>query len=74
MSLYQIRMEGWKALTERLGPAGAMRFMMQYDPGHGDYANERHELFAALTLDDLLNIIEHDRASERAAETRLPQS
>jgi len=33
MSLYQIRMEGWKALTERLGPAGAMRFMMQYDPG-----------------------------------------
>jgi hypothetical protein len=41
MSLYQIRMEGWKALTERLGPAGAMRFMMQYDPGHGDYSRER---------------------------------
>jgi hypothetical protein len=40
MSLYQIRMEGWKALTERLGPAGAMRFMMQYDPGHGDYTKE----------------------------------
>ena len=49
MSLYQIRMEGWKALTERLGPAGAMRFMMQYDPGHGDYTKERHQLFAALT-------------------------
>ena len=40
-SLYQIRMEGWQALTERLGPAGAMRFMMQYDPGHGDYSKER---------------------------------
>ena len=38
-SLYQIRMEGWQALTERLGPAGAMRFMMQYDPGHGDYSS-----------------------------------
>jgi len=58
MSLYQIRMEGWKALTERLGPAGAMRFMMQYDPGHGDYSTERHELFAALTLDDVLAAIE----------------
>ena len=58
MSLYQIRMEGWKALTERLGPAGAMRFMMQYDPGYGDYAKERHELFAALTLEELLENIE----------------
>lgn len=65
MSLYQIRMEGWKALTERLGPAGAMRFMMQYDPGHGDYSQERHEMFAALTLDDLLNTIEHGEARER---------
>ena len=58
MSLYQIRMEGWKALTERLGPAGAMRFMMQYDPGHGDYSKERHDIFADLTLDDLLGAIQ----------------
>jgi hypothetical protein len=49
MSLYEIRMEGWKALTERLGPAGAMRFMMQYDPGRGDYSKERHEIFASVT-------------------------
>ena len=54
MSAYQIRLEGWKALTERLGPAGAMRFMMQYDPGHGDYTQERQELFADLDLENLL--------------------
>ena len=58
MSLYQIRMEGWKALTERLGPAGAMRFMMQYDPGHGDYTRERQEIFGTLTVDDLLDAME----------------
>jgi len=58
MSLYQIRMEGWKALTDRLGPGGAMRFMMQYDPGHGDYSNDRHEIFDALTLDELLGAID----------------
>lgn len=61
MSLYQIRMEGWKALTERLGAAGAMRFMMQYDPGHGDYSQERHEIFAELTLDEALTAIERTK-------------
>ena len=64
MSLYQIRMEGWKALTERLGPAGAMRFMMQYDPGRGNYSNERHEMFAAVTLDDLLDGIQRPNAEK----------
>lgn len=64
MSLYQIRMEGWKALTERLGPAGAMRFMMQYDPGHGDYTTERQEIFGTLTLDDLLDAIERPNADK----------
>ncbi len=58
MSLYEIRMEGWKALTERLGPAGGNVFMMQYNPGHGDYSKERHELFAGLTLETLLDSIE----------------
>jgi hypothetical protein len=62
-SLYQIRMEGWKALTERLGPSGAMRFMMQYDPGYGDYSKERHDLFAAVDLEDLLKSM--DRAADR---------
>lgn len=57
MSLYQIRMEGWKALTDRLGPGGAMRFMMQYDPGQGDYTNERQDLFADVSLDDLLEAV-----------------
>ena len=63
-SLYQIRMEGWQALTERLGPAGAMRFMMQYDPGHGDYSKERHEIFATLTLDELLDEVERANAAD----------
>lgn len=31
----EIRLEGWKALTERMGVPGAIRFLSPYDPGHG---------------------------------------
>lgn len=66
LSLYQIRLEGWKALTERLGPAGAMRFMMQYDPGDGDYTKERRDIFGELTIDTLLEAIdERTRPKDR---------
>jgi len=30
LSAYELRREGWIALTERLGVSGAMRFLMQY--------------------------------------------
>ena len=63
MSPYEIRLEGWKALTERLGPAGAMRFMMQYDPGHGDYTQERQEIFADLDLEELLGAVRRQESS-----------
>jgi hypothetical protein len=64
MSLYKIRMEGWKALTERLGAAGAMRFMMQYDPGYGDYSKERHKIFASETIEQLIQSIEETTPEE----------
>ena len=54
LSNYEIRAEGWKALTERLGVSGAIRFLMEYDPGHSDYVAERRELFRDLTLDDAI--------------------
>jgi hypothetical protein len=62
LSNYDIRVEGWKALTERLGVSGAIRFLMEYDPGHGDYVQERRELFRDLTLEDAIA-----RARQRSA-------
>jgi hypothetical protein len=35
-----------------------MRFMMQHDPGRGDYSQERHEIFADLELEELLAAIQ----------------
>ena len=63
LSPREIRREGWTALTERLGVSGAIRFMMQYDAGHGDYSIERHDLLADLTLDQALAEV---KALERA--------
>jgi hypothetical protein len=54
LSNYEIRAEGWKALTDRLGVSGAIRFLLQYDPGHGNYVEERRELFRDLTLEDAI--------------------
>lgn len=48
MSNYQLRQEGWEALTERLGVSGAMRFLMQYDTGHGDYTRDRKAILESL--------------------------
>jgi hypothetical protein len=48
-------------LTDRLGVSGAIRFLMEYDPGRGDYVEERRELFRNLTLDEVIA-----RAKERS--------
>jgi hypothetical protein len=42
MTQEQIRQIGMEALIERLGPAGMLRFLQQFELGSGDYSKERH--------------------------------
>lgn len=37
----EIRTVGMQALREVLGPVGVVRFIQQFDLGHGDYTKER---------------------------------
>ena len=53
MTLEEIRQAGLEALRERLGRAGMIRFLQQFDSGQGDYARERHKWVDQTTLDDL---------------------
>jgi hypothetical protein len=53
MTLEEIRQAGLEALRERLGRAGMIRFLQQFDGGNGDYARERHEWADRTTLEDL---------------------
>lgn len=50
----EIRALGWEALVERLGPSGALRFAVQTERGHGDYAARRHRLLGDLSVGELL--------------------
>ncbi len=62
LTLERIRREGLEALRERLGQAGMIRFLAQFDNGGGDYAKDRQEW-----VDDtsLAEIRESSRSSKR---------
>jgi hypothetical protein len=49
----EIYRQGLEALRDRLGRAGMIRFLQQFETGQGDYARERHKWVDRLTLDDL---------------------
>ncbi len=44
LTLYEIRTIGFDALIRELGPAGAIRFIQQYESGHGDYTRDRKKV------------------------------
>jgi len=52
-TLEEIRREGLAALHERLGQAGMVRFLQQFETGRGDYATERHQWVDQMTLEDI---------------------
>jgi len=53
LTLDEIYHQGLLALRDRLGRAGMIRFLQQFETGQGDYARERHKWVDRLTLDDL---------------------
>jgi len=60
----EIRREGLHALLDRLGPAGTIRFLQQYESGSGDYSQERHAWLDNVTVDDIIEDIQRRRRSQ----------
>lgn len=52
-TLDEVRQEGLEALLERLGRADMIRFLQQFEPGNGDYSQERHEWVDQTTLEEI---------------------
>jgi hypothetical protein len=50
-----------EALLDRLGPAGTIRFLQDYDHGRGDYTKDRHRWLDGVGLDQVQHDIEERR-------------
>ena len=49
----EIQRLGLEALREKLGRAGMVRFLQQFEAGSGDYAHERHHWVDRTSLEQL---------------------
>ena len=58
-----VRAAGFRALREALGSVGMVRFLQQFDDGHGDYTKEKYEM-PEQSLDEIEAEIEKMRTLE----------
>jgi hypothetical protein len=66
MTLEEIRLVGLRALYRDLGAVGLVRFLQQFETGHGDYTTERHRWLDEYTVQDVVQQIrERQRADEQ---------
>jgi hypothetical protein len=63
--LVEINQQAISLLYKELGVVDAVRFLKQFTQGYGNYTQERDELFANKSLDDIVNEIEKRRKTKQ---------
>ncbi|MBI2559618.1 MAG: hypothetical protein HYW14_00580 [Planctomycetes bacterium] len=63
-TLKEIKEEGWHALVEKLGVAGATMFLMEHEKGYGDYTIERRKIFDEKSIDEIVKEIKKIKSSK----------
>ena len=58
--LEKIRREGLKALKDKLGVDGMIKFIQMYSDGKGDYTVERDEFLKDVTIEDFEKFLEEN--------------
>ena len=61
----QIHELGIEALLSKLGPAGMIRFLHQYEKGQGNYSVDRHQWLTVPDVKTLANQIQQTREEEK---------
>lgn len=62
LALAEIKQKGWDALVKELGCAGATKFILLYEPGRGDYVQERKDILKETTIEKVREDILKDRS------------
>ena len=66
--LAEITQEALRVLYKEIGVANTARFINQFTAGYGDYTQERDDLFAGMTLDDIVSEVKRRRSQVPARE------
>ena len=53
-------------LTSKIGPANTARFINYFSVGFGDYTEERKQIFAKYTVDDIVKEIKEYKKHSKA--------
>ena len=61
LPLEEVNQRAIKILFREMGVADAMRFLNQFDLGHGDYTKERDQWLGDLSFDQIISEIEEKR-------------
>ena len=64
MSLEQIRITGMEALARELGIVGMIRFLQQFETGHGNYSKDRHKWLDNQNMDSVIKRIQEKRQQQ----------
>ena len=65
MTLNTIRQLGIEALLSTPGPVGMIRFLHQFETGHGNYAVDRHQWLTVKDVETLVQQIQQARQAEK---------
>ena len=60
-SLNDISQEAITLLCQQIGLTNTIRFINQFTTGYGNYTEEREQLFANMTVDDVISEIDEMR-------------
>jgi hypothetical protein len=66
--LVEVTQTALRVLGREIGIVNTVRFINQFTTGYGDYTQEREQLFADMTLDDIVGAIKRRRNSARSRE------
>ncbi len=68
---FEIQQLGIEALRKGLGVVGLIRFMQQFDKGHGDYTKDRQSWQKDYTVDTLVDAMKkHNHNNANPADAR----